>query len=490
MKAKLLIYWSIYVLTLTYGHKLWVVTKRIRLQIQAAEMNFLQRVANHSLRNTVKSLLILHIERSQLRWVGYLTRMCSGRLLGEMSFRDEAPGQTRDTLDWEFLGVNLFGCLKMLPSVLTLSVFAVIPQLCENKNGGCEHFCNVTQGDAQCSCADGYFLASDGKSCHSNETFKCGAIITKGLLPVFWYQRANTTGSYATELNNSISSTEPHVQDADPESSVSENRSQNVTKFPSLEKLITSEIQNGSYHQPGNCPPGECPWQALLVSEDETGFCGGTILNENIILTAAHCMHQQHNFSVRLGRLVIHGNEVDHEVETILIHKHYSLDTEDNDIALIKLATPIKFTRFILPACIPEPDFAEKVLMHEPAGIVSGFGKLSEQEEPSTIMKRLTVPYVDSQTCTESIRFPITDGMFCAGYGTEANDPCQGDGGGPHVTRYRDTYFITGIVSWGEGCGRKGKYGVYTKVSKYIQWIHEGIKKLMHNDASSARSHT
>lgn len=251
-------------------------------------------------------------------------------------------------------------------------------------------------------------------------------------------------------------------------------------------------MENGSRHQLGNCPPGECPWQALLVNKDESGFCGGTILNENIILTAAHCMNQLHNFNVRLGefdRLVIHGNEVDHEVETILIHKNYSLDTDDNDIALIKLATPIKFTRFILPACIPERDFAEKVLMHEPAGIVSGFGKLSEQEKPSSIMKRLIVPYVDHQTCTESTRFPITDGMFCAGNGTEAKDPCQGDGGGPHVTRYRDTYFITGIVSWGEGCGRKGKYGVYTKVSKYIQWIHEGIKKLMHNDARGDRSH-
>lgn len=120
-----------------------------------------------------------------------------------------------------------------------------------------------------------------------------------------------------------------------------------------------------------------------------------------------------------------------------------------------------------------------QVLMHQPHGMISGFGRLHENRPTSTVLQRLTIPYVDRQTCMESTSLRISIRMFCAGYDTLEKDACQGDSGGPHVTLYRDTYFVTGIVSWGEGCARKGKYGVYTQVSKYIRWIQDGIKRLL-----------
>ena len=93
-KARLTVYRSIFVPTLTYGHELWVVTERMRSRIQAAEMSFLRRVAGLSLRDRVRSSvilerlrvepLLLHIERSQLRWFGHLVRMSPGRLPGEV----------------------------------------------------------------------------------------------------------------------------------------------------------------------------------------------------------------------------------------------------------------------------------------------------------------------------------------------------------------------------------------------------------------------
>ncbi|KAK3514114.1 hypothetical protein QTP70_005118 [Hemibagrus guttatus] len=111
-KAKLLIYQSIYVPTLTYGHELWVMHERIRSRIQAAEMSFLHRVVGHSLRDRVRSSvtreelrvesLLLHIERGQLRWLGHLFRMPLGRLPGEVFWachREETPGKTQDTLE-------------------------------------------------------------------------------------------------------------------------------------------------------------------------------------------------------------------------------------------------------------------------------------------------------------------------------------------------------------------------------------------------------
>ncbi|XP_035533840.1 coagulation factor X [Morone saxatilis] len=374
----------------------------------------------------------------------------------------------------------------------------VIPELCENKNGGCEHFCNVVRGSVQCSCTDGYFLASDDKSCNSNKTFKCGAIITENIRTVFRYERQNTTKGNATmspPTGTNINSTEqkdvPDNVDFSETSRFENSNNSFMSGNEVFEKIITKQMAAMTRIVGGeDCPPGECPWQALLLNEEDRGFCGGTILNEYIILTAAHCMNQSRYIYIKLGEfdvLVDHGNEVTHHVETIITHNKYKPDTYHNDIALIKLATPIKFTRFILPACIPEQDFAEKVLMRQPDGMVSGFGRLGEGRQPSTILQRLTVPYVDRLTCLESTQLRISARMFCAGYDQTAKDACQGDSGGPHVTRYRNTYFVTGIVSWGEGCARKGKYGVYTQVSKYIRWIREGIERLMPKEKSGNR---
>ncbi|KAK3544200.1 hypothetical protein QTP86_008347 [Hemibagrus guttatus] len=123
-KAKLSIYQSIYVPTLTYSHELWVMTERVRSRIQAAEMSFLRRVAGCSLRDRVRSSvtreelgvepLLLHIERGQLRWLGHLFRMPPGRLPGDRACptgkrpRGRPRTRWRDyvfRLAWERLGV-------------------------------------------------------------------------------------------------------------------------------------------------------------------------------------------------------------------------------------------------------------------------------------------------------------------------------------------------------------------------------------------------
>ncbi|TWW78306.1 hypothetical protein D4764_11G0004270 [Takifugu flavidus] len=125
-KAKLSIYRSIFVPTLTYGHELWVMTERTRSRVQAAEMSFLRRVARLSLRDRVRSSaireelgvesLLLRVERSQIRWLGHLVRMPPGRLPGEVfracPFGRRPPGRPRtrwryyvSRLAWEHLGI-------------------------------------------------------------------------------------------------------------------------------------------------------------------------------------------------------------------------------------------------------------------------------------------------------------------------------------------------------------------------------------------------
>nr|XP_057908092.1 uncharacterized protein LOC131104668 [Doryrhamphus excisus] len=356
-------------------------------------------------------------------------------------------------------------------------------QLCENNNGGCDHFCKVVRGQTECWCADGYFPSD--KSCYSNERFKCGVTIQGKTRSILRDRHRNTTegefttGLYPADVEGNITST-AFSSPGNLSSDAILNEEEEEEVF--AETAAMTRIVNGK-----ECPADECPWQALLLDDDGKGFCGGTILNQYIILTAAHCITKHSYVAVRLGESNtedIDGNEVTHNVEAIFKHNNYRPDTFHNDIALLKLATPIKFTRYMLPACLPESDFAEKVLMKQPHGMVSGFGRTGEDEDASTTMQRLSVPYVARHICQESTDFHISTRMFCAGYDTEAKDACRGDSGGPHVTKYKSTTFITGIVSWGEGCARKGKYGIYTQVSKFVGWIREGMQRLLQKEIS------
>ncbi|KFO09149.1 Coagulation factor X, partial [Balearica regulorum gibbericeps] len=214
--------------------------------------------------------------------------------------------------------------------------------------------------------------------------------------------------------------------------------------------------------------------QAVIVNKYNEWFCGGTILNEYFILSAAHCVKQYKDIQVLVGMVDKEKEEprrAMHRVEKIIPHAEFNNKTYDSDIALLKLEEPITFSEDVIPACLPEKDFANNVLMSQTFGIVSGFGRPFERAQLVKRMKVLQIPYVNRRTCKLALYSPVTENMFCAGYDKDGRDACQGDGGGPHVTQYNGTYFVTGIISWGEGCGRQGKYGVYTKLSKFLPWV-------------------
>lgn len=109
-----------------------------------------------------------------------------------------------------------------------------------------------------------------------SETYKCGAITGKGGRTVFRYERKNTTDGNITKFNstgNISLTTQPHVQDAGPMSSVTENKSQNVAEYPNLEKMIQSEMATMTRIVNGeDCPPGQCPWQVETLSQNVLGL--------------------------------------------------------------------------------------------------------------------------------------------------------------------------------------------------------------------------
>uniref|UniRef100_A0A7M4FGA1 coagulation factor Xa n=1 Tax=Crocodylus porosus TaxID=8502 RepID=A0A7M4FGA1_CROPO len=348
---------------------------------------------------------------------------------------------------------------------------SVIPKYCKINNGDCEHFCKSEKSNVVCSCATGYVLAEDGKSCAAAVPFPCGRVYIKkvsrrSVISVH-HNISNITSNQdgkSPELNKSYVTFEENIT---PFTESPTHHPLNETDGMGGDPEVDIRIVGGD-----DCRPGECPWQVNICIFD--GFCGGTIFNEKHILTAAHCINQSKSIEVVVGKLDRKKEEVTeatYRVEKIFVHSKFVPATYDYDIAILKLKEPIIFSPYVYSACLPSVDFANDILMNQKSGTVSGFGRLFENGRLSERLKVLEVPYVDRNTCKLSSNFKITENMFCAGYNTEAKDACQGDSGGPHVTKYKNTYFITGIVSWGEGCARKGKYGVYTKVSKFQRWL-------------------
>lgn len=170
---------------------------------------------------------------------------------------------------------------------------------------------------------------------------------------------------------------------------------------------------------------------------------------------------------------VVEGDERDHEVAERHIHHMYNFKNSpyNNDIALLKLATPVELSNRRRPICLGPKEFIENLLRESRSSLVSGWGRLRHLGAEATTLQKLEVPYVDRTMCKESSRYHVTRLMFCAGYRDQPMDSCQGDSGGPHATKYKGTWFLTGIVSWGEECAKDGKYGVYTRVSMYYPWI-------------------
>ncbi|XP_075056136.1 coagulation factor X [Mixophyes fleayi] len=343
-----------------------------------------------------------------------------------------------------------------------------IQKLCSLNNGGCDQFCKVTDRDVTCSCSPGYQLGDDLKSCIATGKYPCGKRVG------FKSKR-----SIPEEVENHTDGPQTRNITVNPADSAPKSNDQRETDHsdsnPETDDDPNTRIVGGK-----DCKFGECPWQAVLISENNDPFCGGTILSKQFILTAAHCMNQTKYFKVVVGdlnRLKHEGTESTHKVEKIIVHPKFVKETYDFDIAVIKLKEAINFTDNIIAACLPDPDFAEQVLVKGEAGLVSGFGRIHERGVQATKLQKLQVPYISRETCIQSSKHRITENMFCAGYNTELKDACQGDSGGPHVTQYKDVFFVTGIVSWGEGCAQQGKYGIYTKVSNLHKWLKGVLKR-------------
>lgn len=160
------------------------------------------------------------------------------------------------------------------------------------------------------------------------------------------------------------------------------------------------------------------------------------------------------------------------KVSNVFIHPRYNYSSADSDIALLRLLSPVTLDAFAIPVCLPPVNGTfGRTIGAIRMSTVSGWGRLAQSGPPSPVLQRLEVARVSLDECKAKSGLKVTRNMLCAGFIEGGRDSCQGDSGGPLVTRYKNTWFLTGIVSWGKGCARADVYGIYTRVSVFVEWI-------------------
>jgi len=244
-----------------------------------------------------------------------------------------------------------------------------------------------------------------------------------------------------------------------------------ITAVPAREKIVGGE----------ESAPDAWPWAVALVRSNNSNakdgqFCGGTLIKPNWVLTAAHCVSGKvaSRIDIVLGRHDLETNEGERiRAKRIIAHDEFDMEVLTNDIALIELQKPSKQ----VPLAYLTPSL-ENLTQPRTILTVIGYGTASEGADdiPGTLYQ-VNVPVVTQQVCQASYSDnEIVDSMLCAGYSKGGKDSCQGDSGGPLVVPDQSgRYFLAGVVSWGDGCARPDKYGVYTRVSKFNNWIEQNI---------------
>jgi secreted trypsin-like serine protease len=219
------------------------------------------------------------------------------------------------------------------------------------------------------------------------------------------------------------------------------------------------------------------PWQVALLSarvpvNTQAQFCGGSIVAPRWVITAAHCVDRgtlPSQVAILVGTQSLQSGGRRVEATTIIVHENWTRPTHDFDIALVEAGADLGGTAIAgdtadseLPAALPIR--------------ITGWGRTSMSASAGTkILQGVSVPYVTRDVCNGPASYDgaVTGNMICAGQREGGLDACQGDSGGPASAEVGGRRVLVGIVSWGQGCALRDKYGIFTRVASFAAWVAE-----------------
>jgi trypsin len=221
---------------------------------------------------------------------------------------------------------------------------------------------------------------------------------------------------------------------------------------------------------------------AVSLRHNNRHYCGAMLIHPRWVISAKHCFRITKTPDIWIGGLNFEqeGDFIKRKAEQIIEHP-------DLDVALIRLDKDVT----------ERPPIKVNNNPNIPVGIQTdaiGWGRLAEGGANTSILQEVTLPIVDGQKCVDLYgagKF-TKDKMLCAGVDTGGKDACQGDSGGPLIINWNDkdpnTQYLVGVTSWGIGCARAGKMGVWINIAVILPWILRFIPDLMAYDAISMAS--
>ncbi|KAJ8251514.1 hypothetical protein GJAV_G00222170 [Gymnothorax javanicus] len=323
------------------------------------------------------------------------------------------------------------------------------------KNGA---FCSDSVGGYDCVCKSGFsgdHCETDNTTCIVDETKGCDQFCKPGYL--------SYECSCASGWKQNVKDKNKCIPDGDHPCGKVDN--------PRL--ATVHRLKNNRQEYAGlSCESTDCPWQALLLAEDLTGFCGGVILKENLILTTAQCATKNSRFRVAVGKKIA-ANENDEQilsVNKVTTHPLFKEGRAENDLAVVELGQRMKFKKNVMAVCLPERDFADSVLMtHEHSAVITGWRDIPE--ESTAIQGNLTLNHLKYEPlveCRARHSGLVTNKMFCTAPRAKAD--CTLGPGSAALTLYREVYFLTGVVSKVPGHNCQQGY-IFQKVSRFLPWL-------------------